>query len=177
MADPITGAAAVASIGSIGLQAFGAETKASGVSAADQFKAAELDREAQYQGLKAAQTSGQLTRNLGITLGNIDAIRAAAHDDPTSPTGAVVRDFTEQVGTEQKNIQVDSILQQSQQDEADAAYMRKSASDALLSGDISAGGDALGGLGGYLKSAGGPGGSLGPGGMGLPAGAAAGGLY
>lgn len=155
MADPITGAAAVASIASVGVSMFGDSTKAAGVSAGDQFKAAELDRTAQYGELKAAQTSGQLTRNLSMQLGNIDAIRAAAHDDPTSPTGAAVRDYTEQVGTEQKDIQVDSILQQSQQNEADAAYLRKASSDALLSGDIAMAGDALKGISGGLGGLGG----------------------
>lgn len=162
MADPLTGAAAVASIASVGLSAYGDETKAKGVAAGDQFKAAELERAAQYGELKAAQTSGQLTRNLSMTLGNIDAIRAAAHDDPTSPTGAAVRDYAEKIGTEQKTIQVDSILAQSQQQEADAAYMRKSASDALLSGDIAAGADVLKGLGGALGSLGGGGGATTP---------------
>lgn len=180
MADPITGAAAVASIASVGMSAYGDETKAKGTSEGDKFKADELDRAAEYGELKAKQTSGQLTQNLNMTLGNIDAIRAAAHDDPTSPTGAAVRDYTERVGTNQKDIQVDSILQQSKQNEADAAYLRKASSDALLSGDIAAGGDVLKGLAGGLGSlggGGGGGGSLGSGGMGLPSGAATGGLY
>lgn len=154
MADPITGAAAIASIASVGLNAYGDVTKASGVSAGDQFKAAELDRAAEYGELKAKQTSGQLTRSLSMTLGNIDAIRSAAHDDPTSPTGAAVRDYAEDVGTTQKTIQVDSILQQSQQDEADAAYLRKASSNALLSGDIAAAGDLLKGASGALGSLG-----------------------
>lgn len=156
MADPITGAAAVASIASVGLTAYGDVTKASGTAAGDQFRAAELDRAAQYGELKATQTSGQLTRNLNMQLGNIDAIRAAAHDDPTSPTGVAVRDYAEQRGIEQRDIQVDSILAQSKQSEADAAYLRKSASDALLSGDIAAGADVLKGIGGSLGSLGGP---------------------
>ena len=56
-----------------------------------------------------------MTRNLNITLGNIDAVRAAAHTDPTSPTGAAVRDYAETTGTEQKNIAVDSITAQAQE--------------------------------------------------------------
>lgn len=155
MADPITGAAAVASIASIGMSAYGEETKAKGVAAGDRYKAATLDRAAEYGELKAQQTSGQLTRNLAMTLGNIDAIRAAAHTDPTSPTGAAVRDYYEKVGTDQKNIQVDSILAQSREDTANAAYLRKASSDALLSGDIAAGSTVLGGLSGSLKSMGG----------------------
>jgi hypothetical protein len=110
---------------------------------ADEYKAGMLDRAAQYGELKATQTNAQMTNNLNITLGNIDAVRAAAHTDPTSPTGAAVRDYTEGTGTERKNIDVDSILAQSQEDEANAAYLRKAGSDALLAGDITGATNAL----------------------------------
>src|ERR1700680_4080712 len=103
------------SIAAIGLKAGGDYTKSRGVAAEDKYRAAELDRAAQYGDLKADQTNAQMTRNLSISLGQLDAIRAAGHNDPTSPTGAAVRDFTEGVGTEQKNIKVDSILAQAQQ--------------------------------------------------------------
>ena len=115
-----------------------------GTSNADTFKAEQLDQAAQYGELKATQTSGQMTRNLSITLGNIDAVRAAAHTDPTSPTGAAVRDYADQVGTEQKDTKVNSIMQQARTDEANAAYMRSASSTALLSGGVKAGGDLLG---------------------------------
>jgi hypothetical protein len=137
----------------MGLSAFGSLESAKGTSAADQYKAAELDRAAQYGELKATQTNAQLTRNQAITLGQLDAIRAASHTDPTSPTGAAVRDYTEQIGTERKNIQVDSILAQSQQDESDAAYLRSASSDALLSGDVSAASSILKGIGGAIPGA------------------------
>src|ERR1700693_2106610 len=76
--------------------------KAQGTKAADSYKAEQLDRAAQYGELKATQTNAGMTRNLNITLGNIDAVRAAARTDPTSPTGNAVRNYTEQVGTEEK---------------------------------------------------------------------------
>jgi hypothetical protein len=132
------------SLASVGFQAGGAVLKGFGQSTADTFQAEEATRKAEYAGLEASQKNAQMTRNLGITLGNIDAIRAAAHTNPTSPTGAAVRDYTEQVGTEQKNITVDSILAQQQQDEASAAYLRKASSVALLSGSIDAGAGILG---------------------------------
>jgi hypothetical protein len=59
--------------------------------AADTYRATELDRAARYGELQAVQSGAQGTRNLAITLGNIDATRAAAHDDPTSAAGAAVR--------------------------------------------------------------------------------------
>jgi hypothetical protein len=98
----ISGIAAVASLASAGFGAAGSVVSGQGTAAGDTYKAETLDRAATYGGLKATQTGAQLTRNLSVSLGNIDAIRAAARTDPTSPTGAAVRGYTEQVGTEQK---------------------------------------------------------------------------
>jgi hypothetical protein len=102
-------------------------------------------------------------------LGNIDVIRAAAHDDPTSPTGAAYRDYQEQIGNTQKSITVTNILAQSQQQEADAAYLRSAGNAALLSGTIGAVGSFLGGAGSAAGQSsfglpGGSGGSSGGGG-------------
>jgi hypothetical protein len=145
-----TAASGLSGLGVAGTVA-GALIGARGTKNADDYKAAVLDQAAQYGDLKATQTNAQMTRNLSITLGHIDSVRAAAHTDPTSPTGAAVRDYTEQVGTEDKNIKVDSILAQSQQDEANAAYMRQAGSDALLGGWVTAGADVLKGVGGGLS--------------------------
>ncbi|SNB53928.1 hypothetical protein SAMN05414138_1028 [Rhodoplanes sp. JGI PP 4-B12] len=152
------GAAAGLSLGAIGLQAYGDYTKAEGIAAGDTFKAEELQRAAEYGELKATQTNAQITRNLNITLGNIDAVRAAARANPTSPTGVAVRDYAEQVGTEQKTIAVTNILSQVQQQEADAAYLRSAASNALLSGKIAVAGDIVGGLSGGMRGMGSGGG-------------------
>jgi hypothetical protein len=132
-----------ASIASTGFKVAGDIFSAVGTSNADKFKADTLDQAAQYGELKAVQTNSQMTRNLSITLGNIDAVRAAARNDPTSPTGAAVRDYADQVGTNDKNIKVDSIMAQAGQDEAQAAYMRSASSSALLGGGLKAGGDIL----------------------------------
>jgi hypothetical protein len=83
--------------------------------AADDYQAQRLEQAATYGELKAVQTGGQMTRQLNTTLGNIDAVRAAANTDPSSPTGAALRDNAEQIGTDQKTTTVDSILQQSLQ--------------------------------------------------------------
>lgn len=149
--DPGTAAVGL-SLGSMAFKAGGDYMSSRGEAAADTFKAEELDAAAQYGELKANQTNAQMTRNLSITLGHIDAVRAAARTDPTSPTGAAVRDYVEYTGTEDKNIKVDSIMAQARMDEASAAYMRSAASEALLAGDIKMGADVLGGLGGAIKS-------------------------
>ena len=93
---------------------------------------------AQYGDLKAVQTGAQMTRNLNTTLGNIDAVRAATNTDPSSPTGAAVRDNQEAIGEDQRNIAVGSIEAQTAQNRTDAAFYRQASSDALLSGNIAA---------------------------------------
>jgi hypothetical protein len=146
------------SMASMGLQAEGAQLQAQGTSAADIFKAEQLERAAQYGDLKAEQTSAAMTRNLNVTLGNIDAIRAAAHTDITSPTGAAYRGRVEEVGGEQRGITVENILAQSQEDVANAAYLRQASGRALLSGDIAATADILKGTAGFIGSFAGAGG-------------------
>jgi hypothetical protein len=126
--------------------------KYKGESAADVFKAQQLEEQAQYGELKAVQTNAQMTRNLAISLAHIDAVRAASLTDPTSPTGAAVRGTIEERGTEAKDITVENILQQSRMDEANAAYYRSAASNALLAGDISMLGTFAQGVSGAFRS-------------------------
>jgi hypothetical protein len=126
------------SLASIGLSAYSTILQSQGVASADEFQASKLESAATYGELKAVQTGGQMTRNLNNTLSNIDAVRAAAHTDPSSPTGAKIRSDQEALGIEQKNITVNSILQQSRQDRADAAYYKSAGKDALFAGGISA---------------------------------------
>jgi hypothetical protein len=87
-----------------------------------------------------------MTRNLNTTLGNIDAVRAAANTDPSSPTGVAVRSNQEEIGTTNKNITVNSILQQSTQDRNDAAYYQSAASNALFAGGVGAAAGLAGAL-------------------------------
>lgn len=153
------GVGAALSLASVGLSAAGQYSQAQGTSAADQFKAEQLDQAAQYGELKAVQTNAQMTRNLSMTLGNIDAVRAAAHTDPTSPTGAAVRDYVETTGTEQKDITVNNITQQARMDEANAQYLRQASSTALLGGDLSIAATLLKGAAGLPGMGGGGGGT------------------
>ena len=152
------GAAAVTSLAGVGLSAYGSVLKGEGQAAGDQYQAERLDTEATYGRLKADQVGAQLTERLNITLQNIDAVRAAARDDPSSPTGQAVRDYQEMIGTRQKTITVDNILAQTQQNEADAAFYRNAASSALLSGNISAGAAILKGFAPAIGSMGAGGG-------------------
>lgn len=147
--------AAGVSLASAGLSAYSSIESGKAQSAADTYKAEMLDQAAQYGDLKATQTNAQMTNNLNITLGHIDAVRAAAKTDPTSPTGAAVRDYAEQVGTEEKGTTVSNIMEQATTDEENAAYLRSASSDALLSGDLGAVSSLLKGSGGALAGLGG----------------------
>jgi hypothetical protein len=140
------------SLGATGFKMYGDYLSSRGTEQADIYKAEVLEQQAQYGELKATQTNAQMTRNLAITLGHIDAVRAAAHTDPTSPTGAAVRGMTEEIGTQKKGIAVENILQQVRMDEANAAYMRNAAGNALLAGDVQMAGDLFSGLAGASQS-------------------------
>ena len=135
-------------MGSATMAPIGDMVSAFGTFSADKYQAAEQEQAAQYGELKATQTNAALTRNLNQTLGNIDAVRAAARTDPTSPTGAAVRNTVESADVANKNIQVDSIMEQARMDEANASYLRQASSMALLSGSIGAFGDLLKGFSG-----------------------------
>jgi hypothetical protein len=126
------------SLASIGLSAYSTILQGQGTASADEFQANKLEQAATYGELKGVQVGGQMTRQLNQTLGNIDAVKAAANTDPNSPTGAAFRDNQETIGNNQKDITVNSILQQSRQDRADASYYRSAASDALFAGEIGA---------------------------------------
>ena len=143
------------SLAAMGFTMLGEYTSSRGTAAAEKFRAEELEQQAQYGDLKAQQTNAQMTKNLAITLGHIDAVRSAMHTDPTSPTGAAVRGEIEATGEMKKEITVENILQQSRTDEANAAYMRSAASNALLSGDVAMIAKAFEGLSGAMKGMGG----------------------
>lgn len=142
------------SVASLALQGYSTMLKAQGVATANEYQADKLDNAAKYGELKAVQTGGQMTRSLNTTLGNIAAVRAAAHADPNSPTGVAIRDNQAAIGGDQKNIAVNSILQQARQDTADARYYRSAADSALLSGGIGAAAGIFGGLSPLLKDSG-----------------------
>lgn len=128
----------ILSLASAGLSAYGTALKGQGENAADEYKAESLERSAEVGKTKAAQTNAQMSEQENSMLGNIDAVRAAAHADPTSPTGAAIRDTAEYQAGRQKSITVDNILEQADQDTADAAYLRSAGKYALMTSDIAA---------------------------------------
>lgn len=126
------------SLASAGLSAYSTLLQAQGTADADEYQATKLQSAATYGDLKAVQAGGQMTRNLNTTLGSIDAVRAAANADPSSPTGAAYRDNQESIGNTNRSIAVDSLTAQATQDRNDAAYYQSSASNALFASGIGA---------------------------------------
>jgi hypothetical protein len=61
-----------------------------GVAAGDNYKAASLENAARRGRVAAVQIGASASEKIFSDLANIDAVRAAAHTDPTSPTGAAV---------------------------------------------------------------------------------------
>jgi hypothetical protein len=126
------------SIATLGLGAASSIMKGEGQQSADDFRAAQSERAATYGKLKAQQTDAQMLENENTQMGNIDAIRAAAGADPTSPTSIAIQQRAQFVGDRQRSITVDNILAQSQQDSADAAYLRDAGDFALKSSYLDA---------------------------------------
>ena len=142
-----TAAASGLSIGAAGLKGYGDILSSQGIAAGDTFKAQLLEQNAQRGQVAAVQTGAALSQRLAQTLGNIDAMRAAAHTDPTSPTTAAYREAQEERGLSQKAIAVDQILAQSRQEQEEAAYLHSASKTALMSGYIGAGADIFGAVG------------------------------
>ena len=129
------------SIGGAGLKAYGDYEAGAGKAAGATYRAQTLEANAQRARVSAVQTGAAESEQLATTLGNIDAVRAAAHGDPTSPMAAAYRDQQETLGLTKKSIDVDNIMAQARQDDSDALYLRSSAKYALQGGEIAAGAD------------------------------------
>jgi hypothetical protein len=167
--------AAGTSMLSIGLSAYSDIQKGAATQAADEFQANKANEAAKYGRLQADLNDTTYRERLNTTLGNIDAIRAAAHVDPTSPTTAAVEQWQTQISERQRLAASGTLRAQASADDASAEYLRKKGAYAQQEGYLNAATDVAGAASKWGGSAGG--GSLGSGGMGLPAGAATGGLY
>jgi hypothetical protein len=134
------------SLASAGLKTYGDYLSSRGKAAGDIYRAQTLELNAQRGRASAMQTGAAESEQLAATLGHIDAVRAAAHGDPTSPMAAAYRGQQEQLGLTKKAIDVDNILAQARQDDSDAAYLRSASKYALLGGDVAMGADVIKGL-------------------------------
>src|SRR6516225_627059 len=127
------------SLAATGFKVLGDYVSSRAEAGAATYKSELLEQEAEFGRLKATQTNAQLTRNLAITLGHVDAVRGEM----------------EATGQMRKDITVENIVQQARMDEANAAYMRSQAGNALLEGNLAMLGDAFKGVAGALSGMGG----------------------
>lgn len=143
MGNPQAAASSGTSLASLGFGIASSLTSAAGEKAAADFKAAKAARAAAFGRVQADQTSAALTEELTTTLGNIDAIRAAAGIDPTSPTSAAIRADETARSFRDRNTRVANILEQAKQNEFDADYFREAGAQAMKIGYLSAASRAL----------------------------------
>jgi hypothetical protein len=130
----ITGAAATAggaSIASAGLGIVSSVMGGEATNAADQYQAGILSEKAQLGQTQAVEVNANSVMRLNASLGNIDAVRAASGDSPTSPTAAALRSVTTSNADQNKAIQIGNILSQSEMDVAGANYLKSAGSFAL----------------------------------------------
>lgn len=139
-------AAGPASIASLGFSAVGAIMQGSATQSANEFQAARAEKAAQFGRAQADLTDTTMREQLTTTLGNIDAIRAAANIDPTSPTTAAVRDYNTMLSDRQRMAAVGSQRAQADEDIAGANYLRQAGRFAYTQGLVGAGAKIGGGL-------------------------------
>lgn len=143
MGEAASAVAGPASIASLALTAAGDITKGNATQAADDFQADRAQRAAEFGQTQAALTDTTMRENLNSTLGNIDAVRAAAGIDPSSPTTAALRARSTQLSDRQRMAAVGSIKAQSAEDLASADYLRKAGDFAVKQSYLTAGTDIV----------------------------------
>jgi hypothetical protein len=143
-----------ASIASLALTAASDVTKGSATQAADDFQADRAQRAAEFGQVQASLTDTTMRENLNTTLGNIEAVRAAAGIDPTSPTTAALMDRNEALSDRQRMAAVGSIKAQSAEDLASADYLRKAGDFAVTQSYLSAATDVASGIAKYATKGG-----------------------
>lgn len=136
----------------------GAQAQANLKAAESEFQAQRAERAAMFGRIQADQTDVSLREELNTTLANIDAIRGASGIDPSSPTGAAIRDREEEVSDRQRRSKVASLLMQAEEDDRSAVfgrstamYMRQVGDMAFQAGKIGAAAKLLGGIAGGFR--------------------------
>lgn len=114
-----------ATVVSLGLTVAGDIAKGSATQAADDFQASRLEQAAEFGKTQAALTDTTMRQSLNTTLGNIEAVRAAAGIDPTSPTTAALMGQSTERADMQRMAAVGSIKAQNAEDLASAKYLHE----------------------------------------------------
>lgn len=137
---------------SIGLSAYSDVEKGAATQASDEFQADKATEAAKFGRLQASLTDTAALEKMNTQLGNIDAIRAAGHIDPTSPTTQAVEDWQSQIMNRQRLAAVGTLNTQAATDDASATYLRQSGQYAQSQGYLNAGIDVVGGIGKALTA-------------------------
>jgi hypothetical protein len=140
-------------LGSAGLNTAGGIMKASGESAAMQYKATQAARIEYAAKTAADQTDAALREQLATTLGNIAAIRASSGVASDSPTGLAIAAKETEVSDRQRRIRVGNLESQAAQSAADAEYFRNAADSVLGTGIVGAFASGIDKLAYYGKAA------------------------
>lgn len=139
-------AAGGSSLLSLGLGAASTVMKGEGEKSADEFKAAQAEQAARFGREQADLTDVTMRERLNTTLANIDAVRAAAHTDPTSPTEQVIGDWQRTLSDRQRMAAVVSQRAQAESDDAAAKYLKQAGDFALTQSYVSAAAGVAGGV-------------------------------
>lgn len=139
-------AAGGTSLMAIGLTAAGSIAKGQGIQAADEMQAAQAQQAAEFGRTQATLTDATMRERLNTTLANIDAVRAAGHVDPTSPTTASIEDWQKEISRRQQLTSDVSLRSQAATEEASAVYLKSAGEFALTQGYLGAAADIAGGL-------------------------------
>lgn len=150
--------AGAASVASLALTAAGDITKGNATKASNDFQADRAERAAAFGETQATLTDTTMRENLNTTLGNIEAVRAAAGIDPTSPTTAVLMDRNTMLSDRQRMAAVGSIKSQAAEDRASADYLRKAGDFAVTQSYLTAATDVASGAAKAASKGGGFGG-------------------
>lgn len=108
-------------------------------------------RAAEYGRIQAAETDTAMRKELEFTMGNIDAVRAAANADPMSPTGAAVSNYVTSNANQERETKVRNRLRQVADDERAVSFYQSSAQKSMIGGLLSGAGALAKGFAGGGK--------------------------
>jgi hypothetical protein len=143
--------AAPLAIAGTGLQIMGGLSAANAQAAGYRHSAAQAERRALAARTAADQTSAFMRDELTTTLGNIEAIRAAAGVTLDSPTGMAIYEREKKESDRQRNVKVGNLLSQAAMSDSDADFYRYAAGHAESMGILGAFGRGIGGLSGLAR--------------------------
>lgn len=136
-------AASAASVASLGMTVAGDIMGGSAKQAANDYQAARLEQAAQFGKTQAALTDATMRENLNNTIGTINAVRAAAGVDPSSPTTSAMVEMNSERSNRQRLAAVGSINSQVAEQEASAKYLREAGDFAVTQSYVKAGTDVF----------------------------------